>query len=540
MKNLKKYLPPIMRTTYWSALLDSVEETIDEIQASRIDSLKEPFSISEANREELLEIASSIYSLDTLMVDNLIDFLIEQEMGLHSDITEEEAESRALERVRQEIAKIPYSMDKRGTLNFYSSIFHFCGFNYPGAIALIKTDIEEQVMQVIPNFSFDLYDSDKTQFIEPEGNNNFSGVEDIVFQTLDYNQASEGEEDDYTELDEEPSVTGYVPTLDIVTKYTELVYRKAVFLGLLLNEDSFLNFARTIFSGNNKSLSFPENMGRYYRAFLNLNKRATDILIFGPMIAINVSGDPSSPSSDDDLVGDHRLVVNRLFTGRLHGDSGDSLEITSYRVSYYSSESDMEPLYTDENPIASIENSLGAQEGTVLMSMLPGETVKKYSKVSPVSGTGEGGVPQSFSFSVPEEEWESDFVLRVYNSRDNFNVANNTQFLFYKNEYDSMILRYSSLPNFSPSCIVSRPVDGEVLLTISADPSSDNPSFDTIDRAAYIFPRLHTRVARVQVDGIDVSGTTVPLIELLLVDGAYIELCKDVTLSIYLSIHDVV
>lgn len=514
MTDLKKYLPPVMRTRYWNSLMDSIEETINEIQSEELGVIKEPFSISESTREELIEIASSIFALDKLMLNNLLDFLIEQEISING-FSQEQAEARALERLRQEISKIPYSIGKRGTLQFYGSIFNFCDYTYKGALTIVKTDLEVRVSQIIPNFAFELHDSNELKFYAPTPANDFSGVEEIVYQTLD--QEIEGEEDKYSTLDGEITVSGYVPTLDMVTRYTELVYRKMVFLGLLMTDTEFMYFSD--FNKNIVGPSFPEELGRYYLSFLKLNKRATDILVFGPMVALNI---PSSiTGSNDNLVSDYRLSVTR---SNVKTSSFDYFEID-----YYDDPESLEAFYYDESPNQKkIDPSTLTSGGAVIMGLCQGEKVKKY--CSPINSATE----QKVEFEIPEEDFGTSFVLRIYEDGIN-NEGVNIQFLFYRNEYDAMILRYASL-DVTPVCVVTRS-NGKVKFSISI-PETDT-DFKNINRATYMYDKAHTEIRRIDVIGRKTTDTSrTEIARLKLISGSQIELCKNLTFSVLLSIHD--
>lgn len=513
MTDLKKYLPPVMRTRYWNSLMDSVEEVINEIQTSELGNIKEPFSISESTRDELIEIASSFFALDKLMLNNLLDFLIEQEISING-YSQEQAEVRALERLRQEISKIPYSIGRRGTLQFYGSIFNFCDYTYKGALTIVKTDLEERVGQVIPNFVFELYDSDQLEFYAPTPANDFSGVEEIVYQTLDQ-EIREGEE--YSTLDGEVTVSGYVPSLDMVSRYTELVYRKMVFLGLLMTDTEFMYFSDII--KNIKDTSFPEELGRYYLSFLKLNKRATDILIFGPMVALNIPGAISGINTN--LVSDHRLSVTR---SKVKTSSFDYFEID-----YYNNPKDLEAFYYDESPNQKkIDPSTLTSGGAVIMGLCQGEKVKKY--CSPINTATE----QKVEFEIPEEDFGTSFVLRIYEDGIN-NEGVNIQFLFYRNEYDAMILRYASL-GVTPVCVVTRS-NNKVKFSISI--SETNTDFKNINRATYMYDKAHTEIRRIDIIGRKITDTSRTEIARLELDPeTQIELCKNLTFSILLSIHD--
>ena len=80
MNEMKRYLPPIMRNIYWNAFMDAIEGTIQEIQKQKIDSIKVLYSLSESDESELIDIAHTIYQLDSFMLNKLLDFLTELEL----------------------------------------------------------------------------------------------------------------------------------------------------------------------------------------------------------------------------------------------------------------------------------------------------------------------------------------------------------------------------------------------------------------------------------------------------------------------------
>ena len=333
MNELKRYLPPLMKTPFWKALMDSVEEVIDEIKTEKMDTIKDIYSLSDSSEEELIEIAHTIYRLDEFMLKNMLEFLTEIE--LYQTDNYEQARARALERFRQEIMKIPFSMDKRGTLQFYASILEFCDFNYHGIISLVRTQEETRIAPLITNLTLNPADTTQTNFIIPETSEDFSGIEEALYDTLD--RISE-ETQDYTKLDERDGVE--IPTLDMVSNLGGVIaYRKIILLGLLIDDTTAKYFSTgdTVGTGGEEdpdyyypgAPTFPEDLGRYYQSFVNLNKRATDILIFGPMLALSIVEKQASNM----IVSDFRMSVSR---------SADTLAgYTSYFIMKYYENDDM-------------------------------------------------------------------------------------------------------------------------------------------------------------------------------------------------------
>lgn len=519
MNELKRYLPPLMKTPFWKALMDSVEEVIAEIKTEKMDTIKDIYSLSDSSEEELIEIAHTIYRLDEFMLKNMLEFLTEIE--LYQTDNYEQARARALERFRQEIMKIPFSMDKRGTLQFYASILEFCDFNYHGIISLVRTQEETRIAPLITNLTLNPADTTQTNFIIPETSEDFSGIEEALYDTLD--RISE-ETQDYTKLDEKDGVE--IPTLDMVSNLGGVIaYRKIILLGLLIDDTTAKYFSTgdTVGTGGEDdpdyyypgAPTFPEDLGRYYQSFVNLNKRATDILIFGPMLALSIVEKQVSNM----VVSDFRMSVSR---------SADTLAgYTSYFMMKYYENDDMfyEERIFNRNYVA------GDEEALVVLGFCQGEYCRHYIDAVPDSPAPES--IHSYSLKIPKTDWNTELILRLYSLQDNFNEEN--LFLFYRDVYGEIVQRSSTLDVTLVVTIDEDSDDSNVILTFREPEGETIPAGFT--NAVYMSQKLHTSVNKIELYAYNELESELLVSTVEFHENTQIELCKGITLSTYQSIR---
>lgn len=518
MNEMKRYLPPLMKTVFWNSLLDSIDETIAEIKADRMDNIRDIYSLSDSSEDELISIASVIFRLDEFMLRNMLDFLTEIE--LYQTAGYDTARARALERFRQEIMKIPFSMDKRGTLQFYTSILEFCDFNYHGIISLIRTQEETRIAPLMTNLTLAPGNSLTTDFIIPETSEDFSGVEEVLYNTLDRIVTETGE---YTKLDERVDTS--FPTLDAISDTEYITYRKAVLIGLLINNETAQYFSTGAMVGYDESNpsyyytgapTFPEDLGRYYLSFINLNKRATDILIFGPMLALNIVDKETLPDSP---VSDHRMSVLR---------NADTIEgYSSYFIMRYYENDEMfyEERSFNWNYIE------GENETLVILGFCQGEYCRHYIDSTPDSDNAD--TLYSYTVKVPKSDWSNEIILRLYSLTDSH--AEENLFLFYRDVYGEIVQRSSTLDMTLIATIDEESDPDNVVITFRDPEDARLPLGFT--NAVYMSQRFHSKINKIELYAYNDSDEGIKVSTIEFHENTQIELCKGVTFSTYLSIH---
>ena len=563
MNELKKYLPPIMRNTFWTSLMDVIEGRINEIKTNKIDVIKTYYSLSDSTEEELIELGSTIYQLDSFMLEKLLDFLTELELYITDNETE--ARARALERLRQEIMKIPYSMSKRGTLEFYSSILEFCGFNYHGIITLTKTEGDVQISPIYTNIDLIPYDSPRTELIIPAVSENFSGSETIVFSTLDQQLTAVGGATYYEKLDTD-NLTGTVgdeelrrPILDL-TSASDLdsvnLYRKILMLSLVISQTSAMYYSTGDLIGGDPAdptyfypgaPTFPENLGRYYQSFINLNKRATDVLLFGPMLALNIVRSTINPDTGyDGVVPDGRLIVYSPISTVPASSVGFRLKYYDTNLIYDSQDpnkeeteegQEKEPLRpTFEEDIYNVihtpaNEEEGTEETLVLTGMCQGEFCGHYMDISPEGALGEGGYP-AIKLNIPKSDWSSTMVFRLSTS-----AGYQFCFLFQLDAFGNIIQTGNSTGR---NIVLAGTVDTEQsteynVVTITNTGSGGVPP--ELIRASYLSQNLHSAVKAIQLLSYDADNVETEILKLEFKENTQLELCSGITLFTYLNIH---
>ena len=504
-----------MKTTFWNNLLDCIDEAVTDIKEQKMDIIRDIYSLSDSTEEELIEIASVIYQLDEFMLQNMLDFLTEIELYQEnkSDTTEayNRARARALERFRQEIMKIPFSMDKRGTLQFYYSILEFCDFNYHGIISLIRTPEESRIAPLYTNLSLSPATTAQTDFIVPSTSENFSGVEEVTYDTLD-RFLSETQE--FTKLDE-ITETGF-PTLDMVSVLDVLAYRKIVLIGLLINNNTARYFSTGDFISDSYpgAPTFPEDLGRYYLSFINLNKRATDILIFGPMLALNIV---ENQTAVDAPVSDGRMRVTRNIT-----------TLGNYTDSYVMKYSDDDGVFYEEK-ILNESYTSGDEETLVVLAFCQGEYCRHYVEVTPDSVS----LPRSYTMQIPKSEWTMDLIIRLFSLTGE---SEERQILFYRDVYGEIIERSSNMEDVPIEVEIDDTSDDSNVILTFRDPDN-NPLPLGLTNGVYMSQKLHTKIKKIELFGRNVAEEETSIVTIEFLKNTQIEVCKCITLTTYLSIH---
>lgn len=534
MNALKTYLPPLMKTTYWNAFMDSVEEVIKEIQETKFSTIQDIYSLSDAGKDDLFQLANTMFRLNILELENIYRFLQEIE-SIQSD-DEEYINMRALERIRQELLKIPYSMDKRGMLQFYYSIFEFLEFNYPGIISLIKTVNEDRIAPIVSELSLSPYDDDRTMFITPTVTGDFSGTEKIVYDTLDHLTGEEGEEA-YTTLDSGTNDLN-IPTLDRQGELSLIAYRKVVLIGLLftgITARYFLDSEKEVGSGDGETFYpgapiFPEELGRFYQTFLGLNKRSTDVLIFGPMLALNITTNLS------DIVPRTKSILITKNATSTQGYTDHYMLLYYTRKSIVTGEESPydEPFYEEKilnysyTPLVENEGEVVTPESLVVLGFCQGEYDRHY------IDTVETDADHSYyRISIPKEDWTDEVSIRLHRKADSSVSTESQIFLFYKNQFGEVIQR-GSTESIQLKASVE---EGDTDVSITFQPMEGDLSSYSINEAVYLSHKLHTKVNKIELVGCNSSGEKKLLATVEFPYNTQVELCKGITLTTYLSVR---
>lgn len=566
MKNLKSFLPALMRTQYYNAMMDSIEEVIDDFKKAHIDGIRNIYSISDGDLDVLLEIASSVYSLDRFQMSKMYEFLVELETSMGSD----DPEGNALARFRQEIQKLPYELKERGTIDQYAYLLDFCDFNYPGIITLTKTSFAERVGAVVPSFSLKGCSTPMSGIMTPVLEEYEITGEDTetIRESLDYYEiTSEGASGEVTikvpTLDSLQD--GKVRTLDKIAVAEVTLYRRTVYFGLLLSAQSLVYYSNyTIYQvgtgGYEGGPTFPEELGKYYKSFINLNRRGTDVLIFGPLLSLNLglfNATPEHPGigTSTNFGRDNRIAYGYSF-GTLT-DSEENPAISALTIKY--SEDRFESYYDNEGNITAYEmrrpqdwkffyeNRLNPANSYVndfengnltLFSLCKGERNRHYYDVVREGTITEG----KYYIDIPEEEWTSDITVVLRNT---------TNGEFAENEYQCSILRQNSYGDLEQS-YSSRDTSSENANDITVNEVEDYTDEDgnkfkrvhiesiysfsgnPLTEAIVSSQRLHSKVQSIAIYKNDEEE---PWVWIWLKGNTAIGLTKGIDMGLYLCIH---
>lgn len=558
MNQLKRYLPPIMRNQFWNAMMDSIEDEIDLLKTTYIDTIKTLYSLSDSSKEELIDVGSTIYQLDSFMLGRLFEFL--KEIELYNTDDEAFAEARALERLRQEIMKIPFLMSKRGTLEYYTAILEFCGFNYEGVITLTKTSGDVRVSPIYTNVDLIPYDSDTTRLIVPKVSEDFSGSEDIVFAYLDQ-EVSDPENPGqfrYETLDSEDYEIGDElrrPILDLTSASsldTVNLYRKILMIALVIENTSAMYYSsgEVITADYPGAPTFPENLGRYYQSFINLNRRATDVLLFGPMLALNIVRSDIAPFPTGSIaaIPDTRLVIYDPIESVPNSSVGFRIKYYEERMTNevynpetgettYSLRTDLTPFYEENiynvvhTPASEATDTEPAVEETlVLLGMCSGELNRH-----PVDFSFEGPeeAPTGIKFRIPKSDWSSSMVFRL-------STEGGPQYcyLLHLDSYGNInqtVNTTTSSVDLTGTVSENEDMDYNIITIHNTTPDGAVPS--SITDITYLSQHLHTAVRTIQLLSYDSSDQETEIVRMEFRYNTQIELCSGITLFTYLNIH---
>lgn len=147
---LYKKIPASLRNTFWTALMDSVEDEI-LLMKDEISKKKTFLSYREADIETLLDLASDFIILPRENFEG-IRVLLSQAYGMSDEMVEYY--------LRQELYKLPFSNKEKGTLNFYRSVFTTFGFSFPYQISIYRVTLGI-------NHPFDKYQFALVRDLEP-------------------------------------------------------------------------------------------------------------------------------------------------------------------------------------------------------------------------------------------------------------------------------------------------------------------------------------------------------------------------------------
>lgn len=539
MRELVRYLPPLMRNQFWTAFMETVQEEISSIQTSCIDPIKSTLSISESSEEELIEIASSVYQLDEFMLKNMIEFLEDLEVRSGNTTNPREV---ALAKVRQEIQKIPYNMNQRGSKNYYKSFLNFCDFDYPGAIFFTMTDSDSRIGCLYTSINLEENWTPTTvPVVTPPVSLETIMANDNYLQTrldqLVETTTPTGEEILRPGQLDDPT---HYQRLDDIQVSSTLSFRKVLALGFLID-----NRTSGFFSSNdNIQPTFPESLGKFYQAFMDLNKRATDVIMMGPMLSLNLSKTIDDSSSQyDSYLANGRMTVEfrRDLPTLMSNDNNNLLEMWYVDGDPYADpetgvETIPDPFFVE--PIKArnyhFEDVTEGGSGRItdrvlsLFACCPGEEIRHQEKVTITSST--------YSFDIPKEDWTNYFSLKVEKQN-----SMNSLWLFYKDVYGNLILKVNNTEvagssDKEPDLVASvTEGDDKITITLSGVDGASVPRDSyTI---AYVSQKFHTKVK---------------MIRLMLVNSDYpselfriyfrhpnsgVELTRGISLMSYLQLH---
>ena len=209
-----------------------------------------------------------------------------------------------LYKLKEEISKIPYSIAKRGTLAFYSSLFGTLGYKYDLIISLMRSVNVDRVSRLIADLDLENHHKENniTKFVDVESLNNWSGHLDKEsdFTNILDSELNKPEDEKIYRLD---SQSNYA-ILDQSNKSDNTFFNRHIFIGLNLTENYF-----------SKNIVFPTQLSQMYSTLLDLNKKATDVCFLSIVLSLNIE------------------AVNSAKIIRLK-DSYGFLEVTSFETTF--------------------------------------------------------------------------------------------------------------------------------------------------------------------------------------------------------------
>ena len=175
----------------------------------------------------------------------------------------------ALISFRNEIAKVPYSISTRGTLQFYTSLFNTLGFNFNGILSLMKTEENTRVGRLRDNIDLDKHavEGSETKLVSVPINADFSAQENII-NTLD------------AEGDPTLDTVGLFNKLDMIVSSQETAYKKDFLLAFYLDKQHFKG-----------SSLMPYEFTKFVQELLMLNQKATDVVNLCALISLDIDKD---------------------------------------------------------------------------------------------------------------------------------------------------------------------------------------------------------------------------------------------------------
>ena len=538
MKDLVRYLPPLMRNQFWTAFMNTVQEEISKIQSAYIDPIKNTLSISDSTEEELLEVASSVYQLDDFMLENMIDFLETLEISSGNTTNPREV---ALTKVRQEIQKIPYNMNQRGSQNYYKSFLNFCDFDYPGALFFTLTDTDNRIDCLYTSLNLEtIVTPTEEAIVTPPASLDTIMANDNYIQTrLDQYIESMTPEGETVLRPGQLDDPTHIQNLDDIQVSSTLSFRKILALGFLIDYRTSGFFS----SANNIQPTFPESLGKFYQAFMDLNKRASDVIMMGPMLSMNLSKKiDDSGSLYDSCLDRSRLSVEfrRDLPTLMSNDNNNLLEVWYVDGDPYADPMTgvervpdpffAEPIKSRNYHFEDVTDESGRITDRVLtlFACCPGETIRHQEKMF-ISG-------KSYSVTIPKEDWTNYFSLKL-EKRESMNSL----WLFYKDVYGNLILKVNNTEVYGSDekeqDLVASVSEGEddVTITFSCADGSDIPSDNYT--LSYISQRFHTKVKLIRLMLVN-SDTPSELFRLhFRLDNSGVELTRGISMMTYLQLH---
>ena len=554
MKNLKSFLPALMRTPYYNSLLDAIEECVNAFSTEHIDIIRSNYSISDGDLETLYEIASSIFSLDRFQMSKMYEFLVELERQIGSENPEEDA----LARFRQEIQKLPFELKERGTIEQYTYLLDFCDFNYPGIITLTRTSYTERVGSIIPSFNLVNCNSVMSGMLSPrvESVDLIADDSSDIAETLDYFTVTSGE--DGESVIKVPTLDMFeqgedLRTLDRTATSTVSLYRKTLYFGLLITSQSLVYYSPyTRFNvgsaGYEGAPTFHENLGKYYRSFIDLNRRASDVLIFGPLLSLNLGlyhADAEHPGigTSTNFGRDNRIAYNFSANSLSEEISSITVKFSEDRFVNGGGAYEVAPpdnwTFFYENKLNPRTSFLSDPEtgSLVLFSLCKGERNRHYYEV-----VHEGGVESSdYHVDIPSDLWTEDLTIVLRrNNQGEFEEEEFICALLKTNSYGDLEQTYSYVDgsgeqvySVTVNSITDTVVNGINYKRISFTSVSPYSAYP-ITEAIFSSMHEHTKVQSMAVFKNDEED---PWVWVWFKGNTAIELTKGIDMGLYLCIH---
>lgn len=482
---MKTLLPASLRNNFYTSLIDTVEEEMNAFVEQKVATIKNIYSLSNSSKDDLFDIVQTIFLMDRSIIE-----------GTYAFLTETYGEEEALSRLRDEIKKFPYALANRGTLNFYYSIFNTLGCLYDGYVILTKTTNHNRVSRPILNIKLNEHntDSDITEFVKIPVDENYLGQE-IVHRTLD----EEGT------LDEESLYS----KLDVSTSSEELFYKKNIVVGFSLTKNYF-----------KENYPLPNQYGIFWKHLIDLNKRATDVVIPSVFLSIEIQ----AGEKDSDL-GDFCIVRTEKTTtyngGKLHLRIYDDLSTSSINSfdEFYDALLDTDNInkylsYNEDNSLKAL-TTLGMIEGG------------RY-QISDIPYTSDSTANMR-RFNVPSDKTHfitSDMVIKLYNSdspESGFKI-------FKQNKYGVFYMSYNDTDNSALEAVTIKLVNNSYFVF-------EGENIGSYDRITFTSKKSNTRIRHIKLFE---EGNSSELFWIYFHNGkskSYIEIPKGLNLGVLTTRH---